>query len=150
MSDNMQKRTGGLTRMMHVPASRFAVVGSVGFLVDAAILTFLANMAGLGPYVPRLISFPVALTCTWQLNRVWTFPSAQGQKRAAQYGRYAAVQITGALLNLAIYALAIAIGPDWFGDFVVVPLAIASGVAMVFNYLGARHWAFHVMPPVGK
>lgn len=147
MNDTAQKRQSSIARLTQAPAGRFAVVGSVGFVVDAAILTFIANVAGMGVYLPRLISFPVALLCTWQLNRIWTFPGAADQKRLSQYGRYAAVQITGALLNLAIYALVIFFGPDWFGNFVGIPLAIASGTAMVFNYFGARYWAFRVMPP---
>lgn len=147
MTIMVRERTSLMARMMQTTASRFAIVGGVGFAVDAAILTLLANSAEMGVYLPRLISFPIALTCTWQLNRNWTFPSAKKQKRVTQYSRYAAVQITGALLNLAIYALAIIFGPEWFGLIVVVPLAIASGVAMVFNYLGARYWAFRITPP---
>ena len=122
--------------------AKFAVVGAMGFLVDAGLLQLLVSQTGLGVYLPRVISFPAALSVTWYLNRLWTFPEASGQLRRSQYGRYAAVQILGNMVNLAVYALALHLGPAWFSRHVVVPLAIASAVAMVTNYLGARHWAY--------
>lgn len=122
--------------------ARFIVVGGIGFLVDAAVLILLAETTGLGVIVPRLASFPAALSVTWYFNRVWTFPGSRDQNRVSQYSRYALVQITGALLNLAVYTAAIALGPAWFRGAIIVPLAIASGVAMFFNFMGANYWAF--------
>jgi putative flippase GtrA len=118
------------------------VVGSVGFIVDAAVLTALVRYTDLGVYLPRLVSFPSALTVTWYLNRIWTFPGATTHGRVAQYSRYAIVQTLGALLNLGVYSLAIAIGPAWFASVVAMPLAIASSIALVFNYAGSKVWAF--------
>ncbi|EYD70870.1 GtrA family protein [Limimaricola hongkongensis] len=121
--------------------AKFAAVGGIGFLIDAGIAQALVAATEIGPYLTRIISFPAALTVTWYLNRVWTF-SATGVGRGRQYGRYVAVQVLGNGVNLAVYALAIRLGPDWFATYVIAPLAIASGVAMVANYLGARHWAY--------
>lgn len=127
--------------------AKFAVVGGVGFLVDAGVAQGLVMFSDLGPYLPRLISFPIALSVTWYLNRIWTFSeTGAGATRGRQYSRYAVVQVLGNLINLAVYALALRIGPAWFGDFVIAPLAFASGVAMVWNYLGSKHWAYAEAP----
>jgi putative flippase GtrA len=128
--------------LLATPVAKFVVVGGIGFLVDAAILTLLAETTRLGLIVPRLVSFPAALSVTWYLNRVWTFQRARDQKAVSQYSRYALVQIAGSLLNLVVYIAAIGHGPTWFRGVVIVPLAIASGVAMFFNFMGAKHWAF--------
>lgn len=123
-------------------ASRFVVVGAIGFAVDSAVLTLLVNLTDLGVYLPRLISFPTALSVTWYLNRIWTFPGAAGQRRVSQYMRYTVVQTLGALLNLGVYSAAIAIGPSWYSVYVVVPLVIGSCTALVFNFAGSKYWVF--------
>ncbi len=62
----------------------FAVVGAVGFLVDAGVLTALVNGLGANPYAARAVSFPAAVTATWWLNRRWTFaPAGIGTDRPA-------------------------------------------------------------------
>lgn len=120
---------------------KFAVAGAAGFVVDAATLSLLLASTDLGPYFSRAISFPTALCVTWYLNRVWTFERTD-QARLRQSVRYVLVQLVGAFFNLAVYALCINLGPPILARFPVIALAIASGVAMVVNFLGSRHWAF--------
>jgi putative flippase GtrA len=118
---------------------RFACVGAVGFAVDGGILTSLMRM-GWEPLPARLVSFSVAVVTTWLLNKAWTFASAAPRARGGGM-RYAGVQIIGALINLAIFTLLIAVSPasrqvPW------VPLAMAALAALVFNYLATRHLVF--------
>ena len=55
---------------------RFGLVGTAGFVVDAAALT--AAMAlGLGPYGGRVVSYLAAVTFTWAMNRRFTFAGAE-------------------------------------------------------------------------
>ncbi len=121
--------------------TRFAVTGATGFVVDAVILSLLVATTGLGSYASRGISFPAALCVTWYLNRTWTF------RRTDQHGlfqsvRYVLVQIFGAAVNLAVYALCIALGPPLVSRVPAIALAVASAVAMTVNFVGSRHWAF--------
>jgi putative flippase GtrA len=53
----------------------FGVVGGVGFVVDAGVLTLLSSKMGVNIYVSRLFSFTVAVFVTWMLNRKWVFNS---------------------------------------------------------------------------
>ncbi len=128
---------GGLVRSF----MKFAITGAAGFAVDAAVLSLLLVSTDLGPYFSRAFSFPAALCVTWYLNRVWTFDRTD-QGRLRQSLRYVLVQVVGALFNLFVYALCIALGPPIVGRFPIIALAIASGVAMALNFLGSRHWAF--------
>lgn len=120
---------------------KFAVTGTAGFAVDAAMLSLLLVSTDLGPYFSRALSFPAALCVTWYLNRVWTFERTD-QARLLQSVRYVLVQLVGAFFNLFVYALCIALGPPALERFPLLALAIASGVAMALNFLGSRHWAF--------
>jgi putative flippase GtrA len=122
-------------------AARFVVVGSVGFAIDGGVLTTLVNGVGFGPYSARLASFTVAVSATWALNRAWTFADATDRSAVRQYGLYFVLQTVGASINLAVYALGVEMVP-LMARFPVAPLAMASVVAMAFNYVAARRLVF--------
>lgn len=120
----------------------FALVGGIGFLVDAGLLTWLIKIQDWGLYSSRILSFSVAVTVTWYLNRRFTFTKNAGPRRGREYGRYFIVQIIGALINLGVYMFAIVIDPA-LGNTPIIPLALGSAVAMIFNFFGAKFFAFH-------
>src|SRR5919109_1675870 len=111
---------------------RFAVVGTVGFLVDAAVLHLLVSAAAWSPFAARAISFPVALACTFGLNRAWTFRGLRLSLPRA-FGAYGVIQTVGALLNLLVFSILLVAAPSLY-RIPVLALAIGSGVAMLFNY----------------
>lgn len=122
---------------------RYAFVGGIGFLVDAGVLSWLVTAELAGPVVARCLSFPPAVLATWALNRRLVFTSSARSvgERAHEYGRYFAVQLLGALVNLGVYTLLVthvALLRAW----PVGSLAAGSAVALVFNFLGARYWVF--------
>ena len=123
----------------------FAAVGGVGFVVDGGLLWATTSFLGWGPILARGLSFPTAVFFTWLLNRQFTFKGRRSEAKSspAEYGRYLAVQVGGAAVNLAVYALFLALVPPWRST-PVLPLAIAAGVAMVVNYLGSRLYVFNL------
>jgi putative flippase GtrA len=96
---------------------------------------------GASPYFARLLSFAVAVTATWLLNRHWTFRDRKSPARGVEYMRYLTVQTSGALINLSVYSACLFFS-EWMLSNPVAALAVGSGVAMVYNYLGAHHFAF--------
>lgn len=119
-------------------ARRFVVVGGIGFLVDAAVLTLLVNANGWNPFYARLASFAVAVTATWLLNRRYTFAHRRRHRTHTEYSRYVLVQSLGAALNFAVYALCLA-GAPWLRELPILALAAGSVVAMGFNFW-AMQW----------
>ena len=120
---------------------QFAIVGTVGFIVDALILNLLIFEFDWGYYTARIASFGIALPCTWILNRIWTFRHQASANRTIEYSLYAVIQTTGALLNFAIYSRLIYVS-DFAKQYPIIPLAIASLCAMLFNFFAARRFAF--------
>lgn len=117
----------------------FVVVGGIGFVIDAGILSTLVQIAGWWHISARAVSFAAAVTVTWYLNRQWVFsPTAS---RAREYGTYFGVQSVGAVINLGTYALVIAVLPS-LARLPVLPLAVGSALALVFNYSAAKRWVF--------
>jgi len=52
---------------------RFALVGTIGFVVDASVLRLVVAIFAINLYAGRLVSFLAAATVTWLLNRTFTF-----------------------------------------------------------------------------
>jgi len=119
---------------------RFAVVGAIGFAVDAGVLHLLVADAGWSPFAARALSFPPALTSTFLLNRAWTFRSLR-IPIAQAYGAYTVIQVIGAQVNLAVFSLCVLLVPLLY-DWPLIALAIGAGVALLFNFSASRRLVF--------
>jgi putative flippase GtrA len=117
----------------------FATVGLAGFIIDAALLSGLVHILDWPHYRARAVSFTLAVTVTWWLNRNWVF--ARTPDRAREYGVYFGVQVVGAAINLGTYALVISLVPT-LARLPVLPLAAGAALAMLFNYSAASRWVF--------
>jgi putative flippase GtrA len=119
---------------------RFGLVGTAGFVVDAAPLT--AAMAlGLGPYGGRVVSYLAAVTFTWAMNRRFTFAGADPRRGTAQWGRFVAANGAGALVNYGTYAALVALVP-FVAARPVLGVAVGSVAGLVFNFTFSKLWVF--------
>lgn len=119
---------------------RYGLVGATGFVVDALIL-HAATHAGLNYFSGRLVSFSVAVVCTWQLNRSFTFRTPAAHGKAKEAALYVAVQCAGGAANIGVYSAAILIAPV-LKDWLLIPLAVGSAAGLGLTYLGSKHLAF--------
>ena len=119
----------------------FAVVGAIGFIVDAGILTLLMTGFGLDHYTARAVSFTVAVTVTWYLNRRWVFNRHAVPMSRREYLSYVAVQVIGSLINLAVFVAAIELIAG-LERIPVIPLAMGALVALLFNFGASRRFVF--------
>ena len=122
-------------------AGRFAAIGAIGFVIDGGILTILNSAYGINLFYARLVSFSIAVTATWYLNRHLTFASGARNEAGREWGRYSVVNGIGALLNMGIFFwLVFTFEP--LAEWPIVPLAIAASIALVFNFFASRRIAF--------
>jgi len=118
--------------MLAGPFPRFVLVGSIGFLVDSSVLLLLASAQAAGPYYGRVVSFLIAATVTWKLNRSFTFRAVGGQLHL-QWAQYVLATAIGAGINFAAYRV-------WLRWTDTAPLNLLMGVAagsvsaMLFNF----------------
>ncbi len=119
----------------------FVVVGSIGFLVDAGGLAILFHLLDWGHYTSRAVSFGLAVTVTWILNRTWTFAHRATSRPGREYVAYVSVASLGAAINFAIYAACIA-ASTVMALHPVLALGCGSLGAMVFNFFASRRFAF--------
>ncbi len=119
----------------------FIVVGAIGFVVDASVLATLVHGYEWGDYTARAVSFAVAVTVTWYLNRRYAFSAVQTADRKKEYTRYLAVQGSGMAINFLVYSLCI-VSSELMDTWPVLALAVGSAVALIFNYAGSRLFVF--------
>lgn len=125
---------------MNAELARFAVVGAVGFAVDAAVLQLLVSVASWSPFAARAVSFPVALACTFTLNSLWTFKGLR-LPLARAYGAYGAIQVVGALINLLVFSACVLLAPPLY-ERPVIALGIGAAVSLLFNFYATRSVVF--------
>jgi len=122
-------------------AGSFAFIGAIGFAVDGGVLTLLHGLAGMTAVHARFVSFPVAVTVTWLLNRRHTFGGQRNRRAGREWLAYACVMSLGALLNLGLFIWLVG---RWtaLSAHPIVPLAMAASVALLFNFTGSRLLVF--------
>lgn len=120
---------------------RFAAVGVVGLLVDMATLTFALHGVGLDVYSGRVLSYLVAATTTWALNRRFTFVTADRAPLIRQWLKFLGANAIGGVVNYAVYAAVVtftSVGASW----PVLGVAAGSVAGLVFNYSVNKFWVF--------
>ncbi|MGJ7509144.1 GtrA family protein [Variovorax sp. GT1P44] len=117
----------------------FAIVGTVGVVVDMGVLYLVAPL--LGWYGARVVSFIAAATTTWALNRRYTFTAREsGSSLRREYAHYLLTMLGGALVNYAVYVLTL----HWVGGVLAPALGVALGscAGLAVNFMSARHLVF--------
>jgi putative flippase GtrA len=84
-------------RKTFVQFLRFGVVGGVGFGVDTGTVYALHNLIGV--YAAGLVSFLLAATGNWALNRIWTFRGHGNGSALRQWALFLAANSAGFVLN---------------------------------------------------
>jgi dolichol-phosphate mannosyltransferase len=116
---------------------KFGVVGGTGYLVNLAVFALLAEGFGFHYAIAAVLSFSVAVSNNFVLNRHWTF-DARGGHAGFQAARFFAVSIAALLINLGVLDALVA-GTSLSE---ISSQAIAVAVAMPFNFIGNKLWTF--------
>ena len=113
----------------------FALAGGLAFVVDAVVYTVFAGF-GLSPAVARIPSITAAIMTTWFINRRWTFQT-RTQATFAEFAKYAGAMGVGLVVNYSVFLFAIH-ASEIVQSAPVIGLALATGAAMVINFVSAR------------
>jgi putative flippase GtrA len=119
---------------------RFGVVGTIGFAVDTAVL-YAGLALGLGLYGGRAVSYLVAATTTWALNRLWTFRGRGEGPAHQQWALFLLVNLIGFAMNYGTYAALIAFVP-MVAAHPVLGVAAGAIAGMFGNFVLSRQLVF--------
>ena len=116
---------------------KFGLVGTSGYAVNLLVFTLLVGPVGVHHIVAAVLSFCVAVTSNFILNRTWTFRARAGHA-GFQAVRFFTVSVCALGVNLIVlYGLV-----DLANAPTVPSQAIAIAVAMPFNFIGNKLWTF--------
>ena len=120
---------------------RFCFVGVIGFCIDATVLLMLVKLFGVGPYIGRVVSYLIAATGTWSLNRRFTFPPSGAAYWHHEWARYVGVNAVGAGVNYGAYAFCV-----WSStlveQYLILGVAVGSAFGLAVNFTASRYLVF--------
>jgi dolichol-phosphate mannosyltransferase len=116
---------------------KFGLVGASGYIVNLGVFTLLNDTLGVHYALAAVGAFCVAVSSNFFWNRHWTFAAGDGHA-GFQAARFFAVSLAALAINLAV--LELLVGGLSFGELPAQAIAVA--VAMPFNFLGNKLWAF--------
>ena len=135
---------------------KFAVVGTLGAVVDFSVLYLLHIRIGFPLVLANTVSFTSAVLSNFTWNRLWTYPDSRSKPLSAQLGQFFAVNIIGWGINTSILAmlsphlttLADAMLPlTWTIPAHTVGYnsakVVATGVVMFWNFFVNRYWTYN-------
>lgn len=140
---------GRMTRKFSFPHQflNFGIVGSIGFFVDVGTLWIVGHVTNLDFYSARGISYLLAATTTWALNRHYTFVEAQRRSALQQWLCFLIINLGGGLVNYLTYVILIAFTPlteqlpTWLGLTIAVGAGSLAGLTV--NFFTSRQWVFN-------
>jgi putative flippase GtrA len=143
-SQHIQVDPGLPFAMDHIARTRFlkfSGIGIVSFSID--VIAFKATVAhlGLSPYAARVVSFVVATSSAWFLNRTFTFHDADNGRPDLQWARFFAANLVGGTVNYAVFVIMIATLPI-AAAHPVLALAAGSLSGVFFNFTAYRRYVF--------
>ena len=140
--DTLVARGKALIRaFLHSHFFHYAVIGTLGLLVDIAALRIALEVFGLGFYVGRVFSFGCAVTFTYLCNRNFTFRDVPHKPLLRQWVAYATAQLGGLTANYATYAALITWWP-LTKDYPEIAVACGAIAGLGFNYTAASRIVF--------
>lgn len=115
----------------------YGVVGVIGTIVHFATLVILVEVFGRDPISSSLIGFILTVIISYILNKTYTF-QVKNKKDTILFLKYAAVSVTGFVMNYLIMYLTVEI----FTIHYAIGQTIVVVCIPVTNFLLNNYWAF--------
>lgn len=116
---------------------KYCLVGASGFIVNLLVFSIMVSAFDAHYWMAGTVSFAVAVTNNFALNRYWTFGSSE-RDIFSQATRFLVISVTSWALNMMLLRLFIEDGN--FNQYVAQTLAI--GMVTVLNFTGNKLWSF--------
>ncbi|HAE36325.1 MAG: hypothetical protein UR85_C0006G0009 [Candidatus Nomurabacteria bacterium GW2011_GWF2_35_66] len=117
---------------------KFILVGLVGTFVNIIILYSFTEYYNVYYLYSALLSFVVAVTVNFILNKIWTFNEKIGYKIFQKYIKFFSVSLFALSVNIFFLILL----TEVFGLYYIYSQILAIGMSLVINFIGNKIWTF--------
>lgn len=122
---------------------KFAVVGSIGAVIDFSILNLGIQVFLLPKWLANTFSFFAAVLSNFIWNRYWTYPETKTMPFIPQLGQFFLVNLAGYAINQAIFlSLDHFVFSPWGIWGYNLSKALAIGVVLFWNFFVNRIWTY--------
>ena len=140
---------------------KFAVVGTLGAVIDFGTLNLLVQLAASPKVLANTLSFSAAVISNFIWNRLWVYPETRGEPLTRQFVQFLFVNVAGLAINTAIFygsdrwllseaglfagpvgVLALSIGMSHFDLAYNGAKVLATAVVLFWNFFVNRVWTF--------
>jgi len=119
------------------PFVRYGIVGVIGTIIDVVSLYVLVEFFKLPLLVATTVSFLLAVSNNFILNKIWTFKNNSSNYRKL-FIKFLLVSIVGLLItNLSMLGQVLVLG-IWY----IYAKLITSALVLAWNFLGNKYWTF--------
>ena len=136
---------------------KFAIVGTIGAVVDFGFFNLLFSLLGLALEVAQAISFTLAVINNFVWNRFWTYPDSRSKSVTWQIIQFFIINVVGlgirTLILISPMTSWLVQGAAMFtpANFFLTPkvignnlgLAVAIVVVMLWNFFVNRFWTYN-------
>lgn len=135
---------------------RFAVVGTIGAIIDLGIFNFLIQVFHFQALVAQAFSFTVAVISNFTWNRLWTYPDSRNKPISRQLTQFFVVSLIGLGIRTLIFGkiedLMVSLAKDVLpSNFFVTPttvghnlsLAVVIVLILFWNFFVNRFWTYN-------
>lgn len=128
---------------------KFGIVGVSNTAVDWVVFYVLVNViSDINHSLAKAVSFIVAVLNSYLWNTIWTFRkeyqkvgSDTGAKSAI-FVKFIVVSLVGWGINVLVYSWAARSVSYQIFDHDLIPLVLASGAAIVWNFFANKLWTY--------
>jgi len=120
---------------------KYAIVGVSGTAIDFIVLYLLVEYVHLNLFVSATISFILAASNNFILNKLWTFAS-RSKNYKKLYIKYLIVAVVGLLITVSLMYILTNLLGLWY----MLSKVLATLVVLIWNFLGNKFWTFKINP----
>jgi len=117
---------------------KFAFVGLIGTFVNIIMLYLLTEGMSIYYMLSAVISFIVAMTSNFILNKIWTFNEKIKVGMGKKYMQFSLVSI----FSLAVNLIFLYLFTEVFGIYYLISQVLSIGITLIINFLGNKIWTF--------
>jgi len=128
---------------------RFAIVGTIGAIIDLGIFNFLIQVFHLQALVAQAFSFTAAVISNFTWNRLWTYPDSRNKPITRQLTQFFVVSLIGLGIRTLIFGkiedLMVSLAKNVLpSNFFITPTTVGHNLSLAVVIILILFWNFFV------